>query len=252
MAANLKAAAKKLAAAKATTKAPVKEAKITRTKAAAKKAPAKKSPAKTAPASPAKTSRRTYTMSTRLATGHVRRNLARYRRDPLTPEWVGWNLDDEALFAREVKNYLVDKTTLSTSTLDAADYSVLLEEYRNLAQWKPKRPKATVRKPGAAVKAASSAMEKMNVRIEITDEPAVPAPRRKDVPVRVEVSVPPLTRVSLRVDDEAPSRENRRVPENWRHLAEHANFHGDENHPNAKAAQKWWAEHCAKRMRGEV
>lgn len=230
MPANLKAAAKKTAAAK------------TAKPAATKKAPAKKLVAKTAPASPAKTSRRVYTMSTRLATGHVRRNLSKFRRDPLTPEWVGWNLDDAALFATEVKNYLVEKTTLSTSTLDAADYDQVLADYRELAQWKPKRPKkATVRKPGAAVKAATAALEKIDLRI--TDEPMVPAARAKDTPVTVEVSVPPLTRASLAVDSEAPSRENRRVPQNWRDMCTEA---------DTETARAWWKNWCDRRMRGEV
>lgn len=235
MAANLKATAKKLAVAKSTKAAPKKPA-------AKKTAPAKKAVAKTAPANPVETSRRTYTMGTRLATGHVRRNLSKYRRDPLTPEWVGWNLDDASAFTTEVKNYLVEKSTLSTSTLDNADYDELLSEYRKLAQWKPKRQKkATLRKPGAAVKAATAAMEKINVRL--TDEPTVPAARSKNVPVRVEVSVPPLTRVSLRVDDEAPSRENRRVPQNWRDMCTEA---------DTESARAWWTDYCARRMRGEV
>lgn len=226
---GLKAAAKKTAVKKPVNKT-------------APKAPAKKAKApatKTAPTTPVKRTR-AYTMNPKTATNHVHRNLIRYRRDPLTPEYVGFNLDESDQFAREVKSYLADKSELSTATLDAADYDELLIHFRQLADWKPKKAKkATVRKPGAAVKAATAALEKMNVRIE--DTPAVPAARDKSVKVTVKVSVPPPG--TNKHDFETPSRENRRVPQNWRDMCTEA---------DTESARAWWKNWCDRRMRGEV
>lgn len=220
-----------------------KERRVSGLKAVAKKTAAKKPVSKTAPKTPVKKAvkkaavpanaaatpvkrTRTYTMNKATATKHVHRNLIRYRRDPLSPEWGGFPLDDADQFAREVKSYLADKSELSTSTLDAADYAELLNHFRELAGWKqPKAPKAK--------------KEKNDLRIE--SAPAVPAARDRNVPVTVKVSVPPVG--STKHDFEAPSRENRRVPQNWRDACTEA---------DTESARAWWKNWCDRRMRGEV
>lgn len=181
------------------------------------------------------------TISPKAATTYVRKNLTKLKKDPLSPEYAGYDLNDLDAFTSGVKAHLGDKSSLSSATLDAADYAAILEDYRALANWKPKR-NATVRKNSAAVTAAGEALRKM----EITDEPIIPRPRSRRTPVAVAVMVPPVRTVTVAIPAKAeaePTRKNKIVPANWRYMAENA---------DTQSARDWWTEYCAKRMRGEV
>jgi hypothetical protein len=53
--------------------------------------------------------------------------------------WQSFSLDNLEDFTRMAKNHLRDASNLKTSTIDNADYAELLDWFREMADWKPKK-----------------------------------------------------------------------------------------------------------------
>lgn len=167
------------------------------------------------------------TISGKVATSHVRKNLIRKPKDNGKSEFSGLSLDDIESFTKDVSSYLAEVSKLSTSTIDRADFEELLTEARELEEWTPKR---TTRKKTAKAKPLAT--------------------EKKEKPVTVKVTVPLLTPTATllrkareETTEETPSKANKVVPGNWRYMAEHA---------NTESARAWWTNWCERRTRGEV
>lgn len=89
-------------------------------------------------------------ISPKAATSHVHKNLVRYPRQQGWEPWNGHGLDSLDEFTTSVKAWLGDKSNLSSATLDAANYGELLEHFRELSEWKPKKAVAKQKVAAAA------------------------------------------------------------------------------------------------------
>jgi len=146
--------------------------------------------------------------------------------------WQRFSLDSLEDFTRQAKAYLKDASNLKGSTIDGADYAELLEYFRKIAGWKPKRLAA---KPVSQAVADRIKVRKALEKITMDEKPSPKAKKR----VSVSVSVPPVLSVTTQV----PARKRSDIPENWVYMAKHA---------DTPAAQEWWARYCERWLRGDV